>query len=305
MNTLRAPEGGPPGAVAALGNLDGVHLGHQRLIEAARRLATRLEAPVAAAVFEPHPRRFFQPEAPPFRLQTPAQRARALREAGVEAVFTIPFDEALARSSDVDFARTVLQERLALRGVVVGADFRFGRGRMGDAASLKRLGEACGFEALAIPEVNDDGGAISSTRVRAALAEGRPEEAARLLGRPWAIEGVVCAGMRKARELGHPTANVDLADYVRPRFGVYAVRVCGPGFARRAGVANIGVKPTVGAAAAPLVEPHLFDFSGDLYGATIEVALEGFIRPERRFESLDALKAQIERDAAEARARLG
>jgi len=293
------------GAVAALGNLDGVHLGHQKLVADARILAERLSAPLAAAVFEPHPRRFFRPDDPPFRLQTPAQRVRALTALGVAHVFTIPFDGALAASSDADFAQRILADQLGLAGVAVGEDFHFGRGRMGDVPALSALGARLGFQVIAVPEVRDAAGAISSTRVRDALAKGDVAEAHRLLGRPWAIEGRVQPGLRRARDIGFPTANVPLGEYVRPLFGVYAVRVSGPGLEAWPGVANIGVKPTLAGGGDPLLEAHLFDFDGDLYGAELEVELMAFLRAERRFPDFEALKAQIAVDAAEARACLG
>lgn len=290
------------GASAALGNMDGVHLGHQAVIADAARAAAALEAPLAAVVFDPHPRLFFQPDAAPFHLQTPGQRARALAALGVARVIELRFDADLASLTDFGFAAETLAQGLGLRHVSVGADFRFGRGRMGDAEALARHGRALGFSVGAVAPVGDGFGAkISSTAIRTALAEGRPEDAGRWLGRPFAIQGAVLTGFQRGRTIGVPTANVELGAYQRPAFGVYAVRAdLGDGI-WRAGVANVGVKPTVSSELLPLVETHVFDFEGDLYGRTIEVGLLHFLRPERKFESFEALTRQIAEDAAQAR----
>ncbi|MGH6949449.1 MAG: bifunctional riboflavin kinase/FAD synthetase [Vitreimonas sp.] len=288
------------GASIALGNFDGVHRGHQAVLAAAGEAAERLGANLGAAVFEPHPRRYFQPESAPFRLQTPAQRARALAELGVREVFEIGFDAGTARSSDREFAERVLKDCLGVRHISVGADFRFGRGRMGDVESLTRLGAEFGFGVTAVAPV---GGAdkVSSTAARLAIAAGDMEQAEELLGRPWAIEGEVQRGFARGAGLGFPTANLDLGDYVRPKLGVYAVRVDLGDGVLLPGVANAGVNPTVGALPAPLLETHLLDFSGDLYGQRIEVELIHFLRAEAAFESLDALKKQMTQDVIEAR----
>ncbi|HYD87199.1 MAG TPA: bifunctional riboflavin kinase/FAD synthetase [Vitreimonas sp.] len=288
------------GAAIALGNFDGVHRGHQAVIASARDVAERTGAPLGVAVFEPHPRRFFQPDTPPFRLQSPAQRARALAELGVEEVFEIGFDQSLAQSTDREFAERLLRDCLGASHVSVGAEFRFGRGRMGDAESLRRLGEEFGFTVAAVSPV---GGKrkISSSSVRQAIAAGDMKQAMDLLGRPWAIEGEVLRGFGRGREFGFPTANVALGDYVQPRLGIYAARVhLGDGILLPA-VASVGVNPTVGALPAPLLETHLFDFSGDLYGKTIEVELIALLREEAKFESIDALKAQMKDDVIAAR----
>jgi riboflavin kinase/FMN adenylyltransferase len=287
------------GAAAALGNLDGVHRGHQAVVAAARTPGLAL----AAAVFQPHPRRLFQPDAAPFRLQSPAQRARALAALGVDILYEIQFDRALAGLSDAGFCEEILGRRIGAKVVSVGADFCYGRGRMGDAASLGAHGARIGFEARIADAVDDAAaeGKVSSTAIREALGAGDPATAARLLGRPFAIEGAVGPGAQRGRSIGFPTANIALGDYLRPRFGVYAVRAdCGDGV-WRAGVANLGIKPTVGGVEAPLLEAHLFDFEGDLYGRRVEVALIGFLRDERRFDSFPALLEQIKADAAQAR----
>jgi len=288
------------GASIALGNFDGVHRGHQAVIAAAKAEADALGAKLGVAVFEPHPRRYFQPDAAPFRIQTPAQRARALAEFGVKEVFEIGFDAGLAQSTDREFGERVLHELLGARHVSVGADFRFGRGRMGDAASLTRLGEEFGFGVTGVAPV---GGAdkISSSGVRQAIVAGDMEAAADLLGRPWAIEGEVERGLARGRELGVPTANLALGEYVRPKLGVYAVRVDLGDGVLLPGVANVGVNPTVGELPTPQLEAHLLDFSGDLYGKTIEVELIQFLREEAKFASIDALKAQMIQDVIEAR----
>jgi riboflavin kinase/FMN adenylyltransferase len=301
-------EPAPPalrGAAIALGSFDGVHKGHQAVVAAARAAAHERGLSLGAGVFEPHPRQVFRPEDPPFRLQSPGQRARALGALGVETVFQIKFDRALAGLTDSEFARAVLHDKIGAAHVVVGFDFQFGRGRMGDAASLTRLGQSLGFTVSVVEAVADAAGPkISSSAIRAAIGEGRVEAARDWLGRPWAIEGIVGPGAARGRTIGFPTANVGLGAYVRPRFGVYAVRVrldddtCVPG------VANCGVKPTVAGEAEPLLEAHLFDFSGDLYGRRIEVEFIAFLRDERKFENFDALVAQIKADAAQARALL-
>ncbi|MGE3301872.1 MAG: bifunctional riboflavin kinase/FAD synthetase [Hyphomonadaceae bacterium] len=289
----------------ALGNFDGVHLGHQAVVADAARAARALGLPLAACVFEPHPRQFLQPEGAPFRLQSPGQRARALEALGVEALYELKFDADLMRESDEEFARNQLSGVIGARHVSVGADFTFGRARMGDAASLSRLGAALGFSVGVVGVVGDAAGKVSSSAIRAAIAEGRPEEAQRLLSRPWAIEGFVLPGQARGRTIGFPTANVALGQYVRPRYGVYAVRVSVDGGAWLPGVANIGVKPTIGGAQEPLLEAHLFDVKRDLYGRRIEATLIAFIRPEQKFDSFAALTAQIAADADTARRLLG
>lgn len=288
------------GCAIALGNFDGVHLGHQAVLADARAHGARL----GVATFRPHPRRFFQPDAPPFQLQTPAQRVRALQALGVEEVFEIGFDAALARSSDEEFAARVLHDGLGARHVSVGADFRFGRGRMGDVTSLKALGARLGFGVGAVAPVGEAGARYSSTAIRKAIEAGDMETAAAQLSRPWAIEGEVKRGFQRGRGFGFATANLALGDYVRPRLGVYAVRVR-VGDAWRDGVASVGVNPTVGALPEPVLEAHVFAFDAELYGQTIEVALIAFLRDEAHFTDVDALKAQMARDVETAKAALG
>jgi riboflavin kinase/FMN adenylyltransferase len=289
------------GAAVGLGNFDGVHLGHRAVIAAADEVSQQRNVALGAAVFEPHPRRFFQPDLPPFRLQTPAQRARALGELGVVEVFELGFDAALARLVDREFAERVLSGVLGVAHVSVGADFRFGQGRGGDIASLTEYGAAFGFTVGAVAAIEADGAPVSSTRVRAAIGAGDMGTAQRLLGRPWAIEGPVARGFARGAGLGFPTANIALGDYVRPRPGIYAVRVDLGDGVLLPGVASVGVNPTFGALPAPLLEAHLLDFSGDLYGKTIEVEMIAFLRDEARFDAVEALKEQMKQDVIDAR----
>lgn len=288
------------GAAIALGNFDGVHIGHQAVIESAREIADARGVGLGVAVFEPHPRRFFKPDAAPFRLQSTKQRARALSEFGVDEVFEIGFDAALAASTDREFAERVLRDLIGASHISVGADFAFGKGRCGDAQSLARLGGEFGFTVSAVEPVGGDQ-KVSSSAIRDAIARGDMAAAAEALTRPWAIEGEVLKGFQRGRTLGFPTANVALGDYVRPKLGVYAVRVDVGDEALLPGVASVGVNPTVGALPEPLLEAHLFDFSGDLYGKTIEVELIAFLREEAKFDSLGELKRQMTQDVIDAR----
>jgi riboflavin kinase/FMN adenylyltransferase len=294
------------GAAVAMGNFDGVHLGHQSVLALAHAAAAELGAPFGVVTFEPHPRSFFAPDAPPFRLMTADARARRFERLGVEVLYELPFGAAMAALSPEAFAAEVLAGGLGARHVVVGADFRFGKGRAGDAALLKALGAAAGFGVTVAPLVSDGQGDYSSTAIREALAAGRPEEAARVLGHWHRIEGAVEHGEKRGRALGFPTANIGLAGLHLPRFGVYAVLVdvlTGPHAGRYRGVASIGVRPTFGGRAANL-EVFLFDFDGDLYGEVLSVALVAFLRPEVRFDAIEALVEQMRQDAGEARARL-
>lgn len=294
------------GAVVALGNFDGVHRGHVAVLKLAAELAGTLDAPAGAAVFTPHPRRVFAPDAPPFQLMNDAQRVRALAAAGAELAHHIRFDAALSAMSPEGFVEAVLDKGLGLKGVVTGADFCFGKGRAGSAIDLQRLCAERGIKTRIAKAVSGEGarGKISSSDVRAALREGRPDDAAALLGRPFAIEGEIAQGDQRGRMLGFPTANIALGDYLRPAFGVYATRTRLPDGRLIPGVANLGRRPTVDGHSERL-EVHLFDFEGDLYGQSVETELIAFIRPERKFDGLDALKAQIAADSARAREVLG
>lgn len=291
--------------VAAIGNFDGVHLGHQHLLARTRAFAETLGGRPGAVVFDPHPRRYFRPEDPPFLITAPDARDALLKAHGAEAVLTLPFNKDLASLTPQAFVETVLQDKLNLKGVVAGVDFRFGSGRAGDGAALKALGEAAGLGVLLVDVLAENPGAekFGSSAVREALQAGAPERAAAMLGRAWSVSGTVVEGQKLGRTLGFPTANMRLGDIIEPRKGVYATRAVIGGETYGA-VSNFGRRPTVGSDA-PLLETHLFDFKGDLYGETVEVAFAAFLRDERKFDGLDALKAQIAEDCARAAAVLG
>jgi riboflavin kinase/FMN adenylyltransferase len=290
------------GATAAIGNFDGVHLGHHAVLDAARGAAP--EAPLAVVTFEPHPREVFVPDAPPFRLTDPEAKAHRLEKLGVDLLFELPFGEIREMTHDA-FARDVLARGLGLVHATVGADFRYGKSRLGDAETLRASGAALGFGVTVAPlrAALPDAPRISSSAIRAALSEGRPQDAAAMLGHWHRIEGVVQHGDKRGRELGYPTANIALHGLHLPRFGVYAARVevlGGPHAGRYNGAASIGVRPQFGENV-PNLEVYLFDFAGDLYGARLSVGLVAFLRPEARFDSVAALVAQMETDCAEAR----
>jgi len=291
------------GGIVALGNFDGFHKGHQAVVGRALARARAEGRPALVATFDPHPMRFFRPDSPWFRLTTMDQRARLLAAAGVDAMYVFRFDAAFAAASPEEFVSGWLGERLGAAGVVTGEDFTFGRNRGGDIALLAKLGAAHGFAAEAVPPVTDGGLPVSSSRIRAALREGDCETAARLLTRPFTIEGVVEHGDKRGRTIGYPTANLSLDRYLRPRFGVYAVRGRLPDGRELDGAANLGIRPTF-EPPKELLEPYFFDFSGDLYGQRIAVELVSFLRPEAKFDSFDALVAQMARDCDEARSRL-
>lgn len=293
------------GAVIALGNFDGFHQGHQAVAGEAIRWARETGRPSIVATFDPHPVRLFKPDVPPFRLTTLEQRQERYLAAGATAMLVFHFDAELAGTSAEDFVHVLLAERLGVAGVVTGEDFTFGKGRAGNRQMLADLGAQCGIEARAVPPVMDSGEPVSSSRIRAALQAGEPETAARLLTRPFAIRGVVTHGDKRGREIGYPTANLTIENYLRPRFGIYAVTgtVLATGQELK-GAANIGVRPTFDPPK-ELLEPYFFDFSGDLYGQEIEVAFHHFLRPEAKFASLDDLVAQMERDCDRARELLG
>jgi riboflavin kinase/FMN adenylyltransferase len=293
------------GAAVAMGSFDGVHRGHQKVIALAAKAAVELEAPLGVITFDPHPRVYFRPDEPAFRLMKTDQQARALEALGVDALYVLPMDAEMADMTDREFAVRVLHEGLGARHVAVGFDNSFGKGRTGSPATMRTYGEELGFGvSVADPVGEADGSKFSSTGVREALRDGRPEEAARILGRPFAIEGPVQRGRQLGRKLGFPTANVDLADYVTPRFGVYATRTRLPDGREIPGVANIGVNPTVEGVTRPLLEVWLFDFDEDLYDQVIETDLVRFLRPEEKFASLEAMTEQVMRDAKAARALL-
>jgi riboflavin kinase/FMN adenylyltransferase len=291
------------GGIVALGNFDGFHKGHQAVVGRAVELARAQRRPALVATFDPHPMRFFRPECPWFRLTTMDQRARLIEAAGVDGLYVFRFDADFAAASPEGFVTDWLGGRLGAAGVVTGEDFTFGRDRAGDVGLLARLGAAHGLSAEVVPPVSEDGVPVSSSRIREALREGDCETATRLLTRPFAIEGIVEHGDKRGRAIGYPTANLSLDRYLRPRFGVYAVRGRLPDGRRLDGAANLGIRPTF-EPPKELLEPYFFDFEGDLYGQRIEVELISFLRPEGKFETLDALKAQMALDCEEARRRL-
>jgi riboflavin kinase/FMN adenylyltransferase len=287
------------GGAVALGNFDGVHRGHQALIERTAREAKALGAPVVALTFEPHPRRFFVPDTGPFRLTLPPAKRRLLERHGVQAVLAQRFDQAFAALPPDGFIDDVLLNGLGARHVVCGYDFTFGARRGGNVEMLRDKGRERGFGVTILDPVMREGEIYSSTRIREALRAGWVSEATDLLGHSWEIEGEVELGDQRGRTIGFPTANVALGEHLRPRFGVYAVRALVDGDWRN-GVANLGRRPTFGKLRENF-EVHLFDFSGDLYGKTLRVVLVEFIRPEMKFSGLDRLKAQIAADGAAAR----
>ncbi len=290
------------GAAAALGAFDGVHRGHQAVIASAHQAADRLHAPLAVVSFDPHPRRWFQPDAAPFRLMTPAQMARALEPLGVDRLYLLPFDADMAAMSDEAFATDIISHGLGLTHASVGFDFTYGKGRTGSPDALARIGRQLGFSVSVTERVDDVGGLkLSSSAVREALNAGDMTRAAKILGRPFAIEGEVVHGDKRGRTIGIPTANVRLGDYMRPAYGVYATRTRLPDGRVIDGVANLGVRPMF-EIAEPLLEVWLFDFAEDLYGQTIETELVALLRGEMNFDGLNALKVQIDADAAAARA---
>ncbi|MCX7646325.1 MAG: bifunctional riboflavin kinase/FAD synthetase [Rhodobacteraceae bacterium] len=307
MRIFRSWEGLPDdarGASVALGNFDGVHLGHQAVIGQARAEAARQGVPPGVVTFEPHPRQFFAPDAPPFRLMNAEARGNRLAKLGVGVLFELPFDSRLAEMTPRRFAAEVLAGGLGIRHVVVGSDFRFGKGRSGTAEELRALGAELGFGVTVARLVAEGGAEVSSTAIRRALSEGRPRDAARMLGHWHRIEGEVQHGDKRGRTIGYPTANMSIEGLHPPKFGIYAVRadvLTGPHAGSFLGAASVGVRPMFGDNR-PNLETFLFDFSGDLYGAHMSVALVDYLRPEATFPNLEALVAQMDADCARARA---
>ena len=287
------------GASVAMGNFDGVHLGHRAVID----LARRPPAPLGIVTFEPHPREYFAPAAPPFRLMNAEARINRLAKLDVDHLFQLPFDGTMAAFSPQEFAQQVLADGLGVTHVVVGADFCFGRGRAGTASDLKRLGRDLGFQVTIADLVQSSGTSISSSAIRQALTEGRPRDAAAMLGHWHRIEGEVIHGEKRGRELGYPTANMSVAGLHLPRLGVYAVRadvLTGPQSGSYMGAASLGVRPMFGVNQ-PNLETFLFDFSGDLYGQHLSIAFVDFLRPEMKFDGLPALITQMDADCDRAR----
>jgi len=288
------------GSIVALGNFDGFHLGHQAVVSRAVARAFHERRPVIVATFDPHPVKFFKPDVPPFRLTSLDQREALFAHAGADAMLLFEFNEGLRSTSAEDFVGKLLAGTIAAAGVVTGDDFGFGKGRAGNVEVLRTLGAELGLVAEAVAPVIIDGERVSSGRIREALKAGDTGTSTHLLTRDFAIEGVVQRGDARGRELGYPTANLNLGDYQRPRYGIYAVRVTLEDGSEHPGVASLGVRPTFDPPQ-ELLEAHLFDFDGDLYGQRIEVALHAFIRDERKFDSVDALVAEMRNDEVEAR----
>ena len=288
------------GAIIALGNFDGFHLGHQAVVGRAVQRGAHERRPVIVATFDPHPVRHFRPHTPPFRLTTLDQRERMFAHAGADAMLVFRFGAGLAGTTAEEFVSGLLAGHLGAAGVVTGEDFTFGKGRGGNVQVLREIGAKHGIEAETVAPVLLDGTRISSGRVREALQAGDPGTATHLLSRPFAVQGEVIDGDKRGRELGWPTANLELHNYLRPAYGIYAVRVQLDDDSEHAGVASLGVRPTFDPPR-ELLEAVLFDYDGDLYGRTIEVALHHYLRPEMKFDGVEALKAQMDADAEEAR----
>lgn len=290
------------GAVAAIGNFDGVHRGHRAVIDAAVTRAAALGAPAIAVTFEPHPRKILRPSDPVFRLTDETSKLRLLAATGLTGALVLTFDAAFAALTAEEFVTRILAGRLGIQGATIGFDFHFGHRRGGSPAFLAEQGERYGFTVETAQPLEDEGRPVSSSSIRAALAEGRVVEAAELLGYPWFAAGKVITGDRRGRNLGFPTANIALDPECGLKHGIYAVRA-GIGGLVRDGVASFGTRPTFDNGA-PLLEVHVFDFAGDLYGAPIDVAFIGWIRPELKFDSADALVRRMDDDARLARAAL-
>ncbi|MES2046046.1 MAG: bifunctional riboflavin kinase/FAD synthetase [Pseudomonadota bacterium] len=288
------------GGIVALGNFDGFHLGHQAVVGRAIAAARAAGRPAIVATFDPHPVRLFRPDAPPFRLTTLDQRERLFGAAGADAMLVFHFDAALAALTAEEFVAQRLVAMAQIGGVVTGEDFTFGKAKGGNVAILGALGHRHGFTVETVGPVSLDGRTVSSSRIRDMLVSGQPREAARLLTRPWAIEGVVTHGDKLGRTIGFPTANIDLGNYLRPAYGIYAVRGRLPDGRLLDGAANLGIRPSF-TPPRELLEPYFFDFSGDLYGQCIEVELIDYLRPEAKFDTLEALTTQMDADCALAR----
>lgn len=290
------------GATAAIGNFDGVHLGHRSVIELAS--AALPNAPLGVLTFEPHPRAYFAPDAPPFRLMSQAARTSRLEKLGVQRLYELPFNAGMAALSPRAFAQRIICDGLGLAHVVVGADFCFGNKRAGTADDLIRYGAEMGFGVTIAPLLAQSVATVSSTAIRQALSNGIPQDAAAMLGHWHRIEGPVIGGEQRGRELGYPTANMSIDGLHPPAFGVYAVLVDvleGPHQGQYNGVASMGVRPMFGENR-PNLETFLFDFSGDLYGTPLSIALVEFLRGEEKFDGLDALIMQMDADSVRARA---
>lgn len=288
------------GSIVAIGNFDGVHKGHQSLLDSARQLAAVRGLPLVVLCFTPHPRLFFKPDQPNFLLADMAQKHEFLTTCGVDTVVALRFDAALAGLSAPEFVSHVLLGMLNAKAVIVGDNFLFGKGRGGNIDTLRHEGAVHGFDVFTASMFADGGETVSSERIRALLRDGKVNDANGLLGRPWQLRGEVVQGHQRGRTIGFPTANLALGEYLHPAFGVYVADATVNGRTYRAAV-NIGQRPTIGVSG-PLVEAHLIDFNDDIYGQTVTLDLLAFIRPEQKFDDFDALKAQIAKDVAVTRA---
>ena len=292
------------GASVAIGNFDGVHLGHQSVIDLARKAGESIGAPLGILTFEPHPRQYFAPKSPAFRLMSPEARAHRLEKLGVERLYELAFNATLSALTPEEFARNVISEGLGLKHVVIGADFCFAKDRAGNADSLTAFGRQMGFGVTIAELLEGSAGQVSSTAIRNALTEGRPRDAASMLGHWHRFEGAVITGDQRGRDLGFPTANMSIDGLHLPKLGVYAVEadiLTGPHKGSYMGAASLGTRPMFGENR-PNLETFIFDFSGDLYGATLSVALVEYLRGEEKFDSLEALITQMDADSADARA---
>lgn len=291
------------GAAAAIGNFDGVHLGHQAVIDLTRKAAADAGTPLGIMTFEPHPRSYFSNDSNPFRLMNAEARAHRLEKLGVEKLYEVPFNDALASLSARDFAQTIIADQLGLKHVVVGADFCFGQGRKGNAMTLADMGAEMGFGVTIAPMMQVGDADISSTAIRQALSDGRPADVAKMLGHWHRLENIVIRGDQRGRDLGYPTANMSIDGLHPPKFGVYAVKIDvrdGPHAGSYNGAASIGVRPMFGENR-PNCETFIFDFKGDLYGTTVSVALVAYLRPELKFVGLEPLITQMDADCVTAR----
>jgi len=288
------------GAIIALGNFDGFHRGHQAVAGEALAWARAEGRPAIIATFDPHPVRHFAPDAPPFRLTTLDQRRELFEAAGADAMLVFAFNAELAGTTAEDFVTRLLGQRFRAAGAVTGEDYTFGKGRGGNVAVLREIGGACGIGVRSVGPVNEEGHIVSSSRIREALKAGDCGTATHLLTRPFAIRGVVQHGDKVGRAIGFPTANMAMGSYLRPAYGIYAITGVLPGGHVLHGAANLGIRPSFDPPK-ELLEPHFFDFDGDLYGQEIEVAFHHYLRPEAKFDSLDDLTAQMEADCLKAR----
>jgi riboflavin kinase / FMN adenylyltransferase len=296
----------PRGAVVAMGNFDGVHLGHRAVIAAALQMGKAHGKPAFAVTFEPHPRSFFSPNSPQFRLSDEANKLRLLAGTGLDGAVVMTFDKTRAGTSAQDFIHHDLIGRLGISGIAVGYDFHFGKGRVGSPSLLVSEAPRLGIEVDVQAHVDIEERPVSSSAIRMALAEGQIADATAMLGGPWFVTGEVIHGEKRGRDLGYPTANIRLDKNCSLKHGIYAVRVGrgqGKDQVRFDGVASFGRRPTFDNGA-PLLEVFLFDFTGDLYGAALDVAFIGFIRDELKFDKIDALVRQMDDDSARARAAL-